>query len=170
MSRVTLGHIAGVYGVKGWTKVRSYSVPPENILTYRRWFLHGRGEYEAQVLEGKNHGTGVIVQLSGPDGAAITDRDVAARLVGAEIQVEREDLPELKPGEYYWVDLVGLEVRSADGAALGKVEAVTDNGAQAVLVLRDGERQRLIPFVHGPIIRSVDLKVGRIVADWQPDW
>jgi 16S rRNA processing protein RimM len=170
MSRVTLGHIAGVYGVKGWMKIRSYSVPPENILTYRRWFLHGRGEYKAQVLEGKNHGTGVVVQLSGPDGMAITDRDVAAQWVGAEIQVAREDLPKLKPGEYYWVDLVGLEVSSVHGAALGKVETVTDNGAQAVLVLRDGEQQRLIPFVHGPIIRSVDLKAGRIVADWDASW
>jgi 16S rRNA processing protein RimM len=169
MRRVTLGRIAGVFGVQGWLKVRSYSDPQANLLRYRRWFLKGTPEREVRVLEGRNHGQMLVVQLSEPGGAPITDRDLAARFVGAEIEVPREELPKLKRGEYYWIDLVGLEVRTASDEVLGKVESVTDNGAQAVLVL-GGERQRLIPFVHGAVIQSVDLKAGRIVADWSADW
>jgi 16S rRNA processing protein RimM len=170
MGRVTLGRIAGVFGVQGWLKVRSYSDPQQNLLRYRRWFLKGPEEREVHLLQGRPHGSGLVAQLGDVNGVPIADRDVAAQFVGAEIEVPREDLPKLKRGEYYWVDLVGLQVSTTEGETLGQVERVTDNGAQAVLVLRDGERERLIPFVHGPIIRAVDMKAGRIVADWSPEW
>ena len=169
MRRVTLGRIAGVFGVQGWVRVRSYSDPQGSLLRYKRWFLKGLTEREVRVVQGREQVGGLVVQLSGEGGAPITDRDVAARLIGSEIEVPRSDLPRLKRGEYYWVDLVGLQVANVDGAELGKVEYVTDNGAQAVLAL-GGERERLIPFVLGPIVQSVDLKAGRIVVDWSPDW
>lgn len=169
MHRVTLGKIAGVFGVQGWVRVRSYSDPQGNLLRYKRWFLKGPLEREVRVVQGREQVGGLVVQLGGENGTPITDRDVAARLIGSEIEVPREDLPRLKRGEFYWVDLVGLEVRNVDDAVLGKVEYVTDNGAQAVLAL-GGERERLIPFVRGPIVQSVDLKAGRIVVDWSPDW
>ena len=111
-----------------------------------------------------------MAQLSDATGAPIEDRDLAAALVGVEIQVDRDALPEPPAGSYYWDDLVGLDVVSEQGEALGRVVGVMDNGAQDVLMLRDGEQERLIPFVVGPIIRSVDLPGRRIVADWAPDY
>jgi 16S rRNA processing protein RimM len=169
MRRVTLGRIAGVFGVQGWVRVRSYSDPQGNLLRYKRWYLKGPTEREVRVVQGREQIGGLVVQLSGEDGNPITDRDVAAGLIGSEIEVPRADLPRLKRGEFYWVDLVGLQVSNLQGEELGKVEYITDNGAQAVLALA-GERERLIPFVHGPIVQSVDLKAGRIVVDWSPDW
>jgi 16S rRNA processing protein RimM len=168
--RVALGRVAGVYGVRGWVKLHSYTRPMENLLDYPRWWLVSAQPYEARVIEGRQHGQGLVAQLSGADGSPIEDRDIAAALVGAEIQVLRSELPEAEPGSYYWDDLIGLEVVSDQGEALGRVAAVIDNGAQDVLVLRDGEQERLVPFVVGPIIRSVDLAGRRIVADWAPDY
>jgi 16S rRNA processing protein RimM len=168
--RVALGRVAGVYGIRGWVKLHSYTRPIENLLDYPRWWLVTAQPYEARVIECRPHGQGLVAQLSDAAGAPIEDRDIAAALVGAEIQVERSELPQPEPGSYYWDDLVGLEVLSDQGEALGRVVAVIDNGAQDVLVLRDGERERLIPFVVGPIIHSVDLAGGRIVADWAPDY
>jgi 16S rRNA processing protein RimM len=170
--RVTLGRIAGVYGVKGWVKVQSYTRPLENLLDYPRWHIAARNEneYEAEVLEARQHGRSLIAQLSGPDGQPIADRDLAAELVGAQIQVAREALPQPEPGSYYWFDLVGLKVESAQGEPLGRVTALTDNGAQDVLVLRDEALERLIPFVPGVTIEKVDLERGVIVANWAPDW
>jgi 16S rRNA processing protein RimM len=169
MRRVTLGRIAGVFGVQGWVRVRSYADPQGNLLRYKRWYLKGPTQREVRVVQGREQIGGLVVQLSAEDGKPITDRDVAAGLIGSEIEVPRAELPRLKRGEYYWADLVGLEVANVDGVELGRVEYVTDNGAQAVLALA-GERERLIPFVHGPIVQSVDLKAGRIVVDWSPDW
>ena len=168
--RVTLGRVAGVYGIRGWVKLQSYTRPAENLLDYPRWWLATAQPYEARLVQGRQHGQGLVAQLSDATGAPIEDRDLAAALVGVEIQVDRDALPEPPAGSYYWDDLVGLDVVSEQGEALGRVVGVMDNGAQDVLMLRDGEQERLIPFVVGPIIRSVDLPGRRIVADWAPDY
>lgn len=126
--------------------------------------------YEAKLLQGQVQGSGVVAQITGADGQAITDRDIAQGLRGAAVQVDKSDLPKLPQGEHYWMDLMGLEVRSTEGVSLGKVTNMTSNGAQDVLVVTDGERERLIPFVSGPIVKSVDRDEGRIVCDWHPDY
>ncbi len=116
-------------------------------------------------------GGGLRVGLGAADGsAAIDNRDAAAALVAHRVEIERRALPKLKKGEFYWADLIGLGVESKEGVALGRVIGLIDNGAQDVLVIEDGETERLIPFVQGPIITEVDVKAGRIVADWQPDY
>lgn len=168
--RLTLGRVAGVYGVRGWVKLQSFTRPVENLLNYREvWIAHGAG-FAARMVEARVHGGGIVARLTGPDGAPIEDRDLAAGLIGAELQVERDRMPAPDEGQFYWVDLVGLEVRNEDGTVLGTVDSLTSNGAQDVLVVRDGDTERLIPFVQGPIIRSVSLQDRRIVADWQPDF
>lgn len=168
--RVTLGRVAGVFGVRGWIKLHSYTRPAENLLDYPRWWLVTAQPYEALLIEGKAQVSGLVAKVSDAAGAPIEDRDVAAALIGAEIQVDRALLPKPEPGSYYWDDLVGLDVVSKAGEPLGRVVSVTENGAQDVLVLEDGGKERLIPFVMGPIIQSVDLEAGRIVADWAPDY
>jgi len=170
MRRLTLGRVAGVYGVKGWVKLLSFTRPLEDLLEYRRWWIASGDGYEAQLVEGRLHGQGIVAQLTGPDGRPIDDRDVAARLIGAEMQVERSRLPPPPEGQFYWADLEGLKVQNLEGVELGMVESVTSNGAQDVLVLRQGEEERLIPFVRGAIVHSVSLQDGLIVADWQPDY
>jgi 16S rRNA processing protein RimM len=173
--RLTLGRVAGVYGVKGWVKLQSFTRPVDNLLEYRDvWIVRGEGEaadeFEAKLTEGRVHGGSLVARLTGPDGQVIEDRDVAAAMIGREIRVDRSRLPKADEGEFYWFDLVGLAVRNEEGVALGKVESLTSNGAQDVLVVQDGEIERLIPFVQGPIIRSVNLEANEIVADWQPDY
>nr|WP_241695994.1 ribosome maturation factor RimM [Solimonas terrae] len=165
-----MGRVSGVFGIKGWIRVHSYTRPPENILNYRRWWLHHGGGFEAKVLASQVQNRSLVVQLSDAAGLAIEDREVAAGLVGAEIAVDRDALPKLGDGEYYWIDLIGLRVESLEGAALGTVTDVTSNGAQDVLVLGAGEVERMIPVVRPQIVREIDMAAGRIVCDWQPDW
>ena len=168
--RVTLGRIAGVFGVRGWVKLQSYTRPAENLLNYSRWWLVTAQPYEARLIEGKAQVAGLVARISDANGLPIEDRDVAAALLGAEIQVERASLPKPPPGSYYWDDLIGLDVVSNADEPLGRVVSVMENGPQDVLVLEQGETERLIPFVVGPIIQSVDLEHRRIVADWAPDY
>jgi 16S rRNA processing protein RimM len=171
--RVVLGYVSGVYGIKGWVKVVSFTRPLDNILEYPHWWLKSRERDEvtaAQLIDGRAQSGGIVVQLATGDVKTPLDRDRAAALIGRQIEVERDQLPKLRHGQYYWADLVGMAVESKEGAALGSVTGLIDNGAQDVLVLEDGEQERLIPFVVGPIIQSVDLAAGRIVADWAPDY
>tara|TARA_R110000787_G_scaffold78941_1_gene172407 strand:- start:764 stop:1285 length:522 start_codon:yes stop_codon:yes gene_type:complete len=170
--RVTLGRVAGVFGVRGWVKLRSYTRPIENLLDYEScWIVTKQGsEFASRLLEAKMQSSIPVCRLLGSDGQVIEDRDVAASLIGSEVQVNRSQMPETEEGEHYWIDLVGLEVRNKESVVLGSVDSLTSNGAQDILVVKQGKTQRLIPFVMGPIIESVDIEKGVIVADWQPDY
>jgi 16S rRNA processing protein RimM len=152
-----------VFGVKGWVRVFSYTDPPGNILQYQPWILGDAGA-TYQLLEGAVHGPRIIACLAGVD-----DRDAARELIGQEIQVERERFAASGRDQYYWTDLVGLQVIGPGDRSLGKVEELLETGANDVLVVR-GDRRRLVPFVLGSVVKSVDLMRGVISVDWDPDF
>ncbi|CAL1238979.1 Ribosome maturation factor RimM [Candidatus Methylocalor cossyra] len=159
------GEIVGAFGVRGWVKVQSHTQPPANILGYSPWYLTGARQGRAyKVLEGKPHGALVIARLDG-----ITDRNAAASLRGSVVEVPREALPPLGPGEFYWADLVGLKVLTLGGSELGRVSAMFETGANDVMVV-EGERERLIPFVLGEFVKDVRLEQGLVIVDWDPDF
>ncbi|MBA3563528.1 MAG: ribosome maturation factor RimM [Gammaproteobacteria bacterium] len=163
--RVLLGSISGVYGVRGWVKIRSATEPRERIIEYAPWQIGIGGSWrEWRVEEGRRHGDGVIAKLAGVD-----DRDDAVALVGAEIAVPRSCLPPSGEDEYYWADLIGLRVMTLEGVALGTVERLLETGANDVLVVQNG-RERLIPFLRERVVRSVDLEAGVLQVDWDPDF
>lgn len=160
---VTLGRIAGVYGVRGWVKVHSFTEPRDNIIGFDAWVLMHRGkQQQVELEEGRRQASSVVAKLRG-----VEDRDEARQWVGAEIAVRRDALPPCAPGEYYWTDLEGLAVVNVQGEHLGRVDHLIATGVHDVIVL-DGAAGRLIPFVNGQVVREVDLAAGRIVVDWDP--
>lgn len=164
-STVTLGRISGVFGVQGWVKVFSFTEPRENITNYRTWLLCRAAELrEITVLQGQAHGKSVIAQLAG-----VVDRDAAQALVDWEIRVPRSALAPAAPGEYYWADLEGMAVRTRDGQDLGRVSRMLDTPAHDVMVIQ-GERERLVPFVQGEVVLEVDLETRHITVDWDPEF
>jgi 16S rRNA processing protein RimM len=166
MSRkVVVGEVSGAFGVRGWVKVQSHTSPPENILKYSPWFMEEGGrEQSFKVIEGQLHGNAVVAQLEG-----IADRDQASLLRKRSILVSREGFDPLEPGEYYWADLVGLEVRTVVGLSLGTVTNMIETGANDVMQVR-GERERLIPFVVGEFVKDVRTGEGLVIVDWDPDF
>ena len=160
---VILGKVAGVFGVKGWIKVRSDTEPLTNILDYSPWYLHKDGEWLRYELEqGQRHGKGLIAHLDSCD-----DRDLAASLVGFPIAVDRSQLPDTEVGEYYWSDLIGLQVENIQGRQLGEVKELMATGANDVLVIQNSENELLIPYVVDHYIVKVDLEQGKITVDWE---
>jgi len=156
-----VGRVAGVYGVRGWIRVESWTEPRTNLLDYDPWLLSGRdGAREWRLLDGRAHGRGLVAKLAGVD-----DPEAAHRLLGSEIRVRREALPDAGEGTWYWADLVGLQVRNLAGEDLGRVTEMLDTGANDVMVLA-AERRRLVPFLPGRVVKSVDLAGGIIRVDW----
>lgn len=167
---IVLGRITGLYGVRGWLKVFSYTEPRDGLLHYKEWLIGSKGSWQqVEVAEGRQQGKGLIARFTGTD-----DRDDAVPYVGAEVAVERSSLPEPGPGEYYWADLEGLQVRHRDGRVLGRVAQMMGTGAHDVMVVRstgdDGEGEILIPFVPGTFVLGVDLDAGVIDVEWDVDW
>jgi 16S rRNA processing protein RimM len=158
---IILGHIAGVYGVRGWVRVVSETEPRDNILRYLPWLLNG---VPRQVLEGRQQGKGLIVRLEGCE-----DRDQAAALVGQAISIYRDQLPAPRADEFYWADLEGLSVETLNGESLGRVSHLFSTGANDVLVIK-GERERLVPFVWEAVVKDVDFDAGMLRVDWDPDF
>jgi len=160
---LVLGHISGVYGVRGWVKVHSETDPRDNILRYRPWYL-GDSRRLCKVAEGRLHGKGLVARIDGCD-----DRDRAAALVGQEIAVTRDQLPPPRADEFYWADLEGLRVETLNGAALGRIDHLFATAANDVMVVM-GDRERLLPFVWEQVVREVDFEKGRVRVDWDPDF
>ncbi len=173
---IEVGRIADAWGIKGWFKVLPYSASPEALFSSKRWFLQpaerGAKTFAGTVLlkvkEAKDHSDSVVATS-----AEVPDRNAAELLKGARIFVSRASFPTPQTDEYYWVDLIGLEVVNREGVALGAVRELLHTGPQTVLVLayaEDGQdKERMIPFVSA-YIDGVDLAGRRITADWQPDY
>lgn len=160
---IVLGRVSGLFGVKGWVKIYSYTDPKEAILEYRDCQLAREGGWaDAVIAEGQPHGKAIVARFEG-----VSDRDAAASLVGCEIAVPRSDLPPAGDGRYYWSDLEGLTVVRKDGTTLGVVSHLLETGAHDVMVVK-GEGEILIPFVPSEFILGVDLDKREIVVDW--DW
>ena len=163
---ILVGRIVGLHGVAGEVKLESYTEPRSQIFRYQPWLLSSAaGDREISGCRGREQGKGMVATL--PD---VVDRDRAASLVGCEIKVRRSALPEPRPDEYYWTDLEGLEVITVDGVALGRISHLLATGANDVMVVRDGERERLLPFVLEDYVKTVDFEAGRVTVDWDPEF
>lgn len=173
--RVLVGRVTGVFGVKGWLKVWSFTDPLEGIFDYPVWYLRMPSGWEKHEFDaGHRQGKGLVVHFPGCD-----DRDAARVYLQADIAVAESSLPRLPEGEFYWHQLEGLRVYActAQGADvyLGRVDHLLETGANDVLVVQpDPEsvdrRERLIPWLPGRVVVTVDLEGGRMVVDWDPDF
>lgn len=178
---VEVGRVIGAWGVKGWIKVQPFSQDPQALFSSKRWFV--RPPEQAIGLRGsqawpellkisvaREHGDGVVAQVQ-----EIEDRSQAESLKGARIFVARSSFPTPDEGEYYWVDLLGLQVMNRQGDVLGVVSELMDTGVHGVLQVQgeagvDGKPVvRLIPFVSA-YVDDVDMTLRRIVVDWGLDY
>ncbi len=144
-------------------RVQSFARPPESILDFPSWWVQTDEGWEERALEsGRIQSNGIVVALEG-----CGDRESAAALRHAAVAVPRSALPEPESGEYYWHDLIGLAVATTEGVELGRVDHLLETGANDVLVVY-GDRERLIPWIQGQVVQSVDLASGRMIVDWDP--
>jgi 16S rRNA processing protein RimM len=169
---VVLGRVIAPYGVQGWVKLFPLGDDP---LAWRKMPALWLGvdpdgtDWQRRELEGlKAHGKGLVAKFKGVD-----DRSAAEAIDGSYIAAPREALPATGQDEYYWADLIGLDVVNAQGVRLGQVAELIETGASDVLVVRDGEgeamRERLLPFV-AQVVSEVDVPKRLIRVVWEADW
>ncbi|MEW5734434.1 MAG: ribosome maturation factor RimM [Thermodesulfobacteriota bacterium] len=161
--RVVVGAVSSAHGVRGEVLVTTFTESDEFFAPGRVLLLNGpAGSPAALTVErSRPHKKGFLIAFRG-----LTDRDVARSYSGCELSVPREDLPDTEPGEYYWVDLVGLEVFSQQGEPLGRLSSIMDTGANGVLVISDPGtgQETLLPAIDS-VILDVDLAAGRMTVE-----
>lgn len=160
---IIVGRLAAPYGVKGWQHVDSFTQPCENILKYATWYIGKRNQWKAYSLKtGRPHGKRVVVHLEG-----INSPEEASLLTQSMIAIPREAMPSLADDEYYWADLEGLTVETAEAKVLGKIDYLYQNVGVDIMVIRTQEDEELqIPFVMTDTVIAVDLTQGKVVVDW----
>lgn len=172
VDRVVMGRVAAPYAVQGWLKIQPFTEYLDSLVDYDTWWLgheEGRkaGWKQYRLLEAKVHGQTLLVQLDG-----VNDRTAAEALKGLDVAVDRAEFPETEEDEFYWDDLIGLEVVNTEGVILGEVKGLLETGANDVLRVAGseaGQRERLIPFVNA-YVREVDQAAKRILVEWGADW
>jgi 16S rRNA processing protein RimM len=173
---IEVGRIHDAWGIKGWFKVLPHSADPQALFSSTRWYLQpperGPRAFSGTVLlrvrETKDHSDSVVARADG-----VHDRSGAELLRGARVFVPRSSFPTAGDDEYYWVDLIGLDVVNREGVHLGQVRELISTGPQTVLVVEYQEagkpQERMLPFVAA-YVDGVDLQSRRITVDWQPDY
>lgn len=164
--RILIGRVHGAFGVRGELKVESFTDPKSALFRYQPWVLRSPSGSESEITgaRGRETAKGIVAYVPG-----IEDRDSAEAMRGSELWVARSALPPPKDGEYYWVDLEGLRVVNTEGVPFGKVSHLFSTGANDVLVVQ-GERERMLPFVQPDVVQAVDFDDGLITVDWDADF
>jgi len=173
-SYIALGEISGVLGVKGWVKVFSHTDPRVKITEYDQWFLRKKDQdwYSVKVLNGRKQGKNIVAQLEG-----INSREQAEALKGVQIAIQEGQLEVLPENEYYWKDLIGLNVETTQGIDLGKIDWIFNTGSNDVLTIKEvsskdnKERvERLLPFLMDDVVISINIKDNLMIVDWDPEF
>lgn len=165
---LVVGKIGAPYGVKGWVKITSYTDDIEGIFSYSPWLLGGENK-AYQVDHWRTHNKGVIAKLVGVD-----TRDDADSIKNLDISIKAEQLPQLADDEYYWRELVGMQVVTEQGYDLGVVKEMFETGANDVMLVKAnsndafGQKERMLPFLHDQVIKGVDKQARTIKVDWDP--
>ncbi|MDR2032244.1 MAG: ribosome maturation factor RimM [Azoarcus sp.] len=167
---IVLGRIAAPFGVKGWFRVKAFGDDPLSWREMPHWWIAAADDLPVAqwsrraLLACQAHHKGLIASLEG-----IADRTAAEAVGGWYIAAPRQALPSPEEGEYYWGDLVGMAVLDEAGTPLGEVIGLLSTGAHDVLQVRNGEAERLIPFVAAHVTR-VDPGARTIYTLWHKDW
>lgn len=160
-----MGRFAKPHGVRGWIKVVSFADPVESLLDYKTWQIKHRNASQIVTIQnGKIHGLFLIVKLE-----EIEDPETAKHYTNDLIAIEREALPSLNKGEYYWSDLIGLRVISVNGLHLGTVTSLIETISNDILIVQNRDCERMIPYIS-QVIKSVNVEENNVVVDWESDF
>lgn len=161
--QVTVGRIASAHGIRGEVAVAAYTESDEFFRPGKSLGAKGPGAKPESltIASARPHKKGFIIAFEG-----FSDRNRAESYAGRELFVDRDELPEPEPGEYYWTDLLGMEVVTRQGEVLGRLASIIETGANDVFEVKDEEsgKETLLPALDW-VILSVDTDAGRITVE-----
>ncbi len=162
---VVIGRFGRPHGIKGLITVVSFTEPRDNILSYTHWHAYINHQWQPlKLLHLEMNNKYILTQVDGHN-----EREEVARLTNVDIGVKREQLPALQQGEYYWHQLLGMQVVNQQGILLGTITDMMATGANDVLVVV-GECRHLIPYLPGINVIEVNDSQRTVTVDWDADF
>jgi len=159
---IILGEIVKPHGIKGAVKVKSHAESPEIFLASSHLKLRRKDgtRRDVTVTRGGDMGNRLILKLDGID-----SREDAETLIGFSIVIDTDDLPATEEDEYYWHDLIDMEVLDSKGRRYGYIKRILPTGSNDVYIAIDDEgRETLIPATHDAVL-DVSITQKRMIID-----
>ncbi|MBU0455218.1 MAG: ribosome maturation factor RimM [Gammaproteobacteria bacterium] len=164
-SFIVVGQFGKPHALDGWIKVHSHTDPAEAIKKYSPWYIQQDHQWQPIAIDGiQAHHSHFIVHIQD-----VNSPEAARVYVNKKIGVPQDQLPPLKPGEYYWSDLEGLTVFNQDHILLGTIDHLMATKSNDVMVIV-GEKRHLIPFIKDQFVLSIDLKKQEMIVLWDPEF
>ena len=194
---IIIGQITGHFGVKGWLKIRSFTRPLDEVLSYSEWWVksepHSKhGSKSGVGFSSNSDSTPGFAASSGYDSKAkwssfkvthstaqskkivakldgVDSREQAEALIGCHIVIFDTQLAPLAEGEYYWRQLLGLSVSNLEGDVLGIVEDVVETGANDVLVVKSNASGKTVDETSADLLAEPQKSVKARFDEGQGD-
>jgi 16S rRNA processing protein RimM len=163
--KIVMGKILGPHGIKGWIKIHPFTEKKDSLIDHKI-LMASKDEklWQSFEVEGMDVGDKfILAKFKGVD-----DRNAAEKLNKFFISLDKSSLPKLDENNYYWHELIGLDVKNNEGMHFGKVDSLIETGANDVLVVL-GDKEYLIPYIK-QVILEVNLETNMIRVDWQDDY
>lgn len=163
--KIIIGKFGAPFSVRGWIKLHSYTDPITNFLNYSTLYVERHNNWQPlKIVEGKVHGEFLVVKIAGFD-----DRDEVRQFTNCVVGVDRELLAELPENEFYWEDLLGLDVENLDGIKFGKITQMLATGSNDIMQVETKDKRRMIPYTSDAV-KKVDLNAKKVIVDWDPEF
>jgi 16S rRNA processing protein RimM len=165
---LVVGTIGAPYGVKGWVKITTFTHEQDGVFTYTPWLL-GQENKEYVVDQWRTHNKGLVAKLVG-----VETRDDAESIKNLDISIKAQQLPQLAGDDFYWRELVGMQVVTEKGYSLGVVKELFETGANDVMLIKAnlndafGQKERMVPYLLDQVVKQVDREAKTITVDWDP--
>jgi 16S rRNA processing protein RimM len=160
MELLEIGKIVRCHGLKGRLKCASYLESAKNLPSLEEVFIReANGQTKPFALKHIDvQKRSFILAVQGID-----DLAAATALLGCVVLMPAAKLEKLPEGEYYWRELIGLDVVTEEGRFLGRIKEIFPTGSNDVYICGGGEREILLPAI-ADVIRRIDTDKGMMVV------
>ena len=159
MEKILIAKIQAHQGLNGWLKIYSYSETKEKFSNYTHFFVLNNRNYDQLDIEDIKIDKSIKIKFR-----SINSREDAERFIDKSLYIEADQLEKLNDNEYYWKDLIGLDVYIEEGEKIGVISDIIETGSNDVLVIQ-GEKELLVPYIYGQSIKNVFLNDNKVVID-----
>ena len=158
--KILIAKIQAHHGLNGWLKIYSYSEKKENLLNYKYFYLLINEQYV--LFDKEDIFIDKLIKIKFKN---FNNRESLDRHIGCNLYIDYEQLEKLKCNEYYWNDLIGLNDYLDNEKKIGVLSGMIETGSNDVLVVKNNEKEYLIPYIYGESVKKVLLDDNKIIIN-----
>ena len=157
--KIFIAKIQAHQGLNGWLKIYSYSESIEKFSKYKYFFVLNNKKYIRLDVEDSLINKSIKIKFKN-----FNSREDSNDYIGKDIYISEDQLDKLKENQFYWNDLIGLNVYLDNEEKIGVVTDMIETGSNDVLVIK-GDDKILIPYIFGESVKNVIIEENKIIID-----